>query len=180
MNDCLLAVDLFGDFAHEDGDRLLRSLRARRAGLHDAVSGARREGLPLVYANDTHGIWDGDAGALVRRALEGPGGHVLRNVVPREGEAFVVKPRYSAFDLTPLELVLAQLEIDRVLLIGTATEMCVTQTAIDARERGLKVTVVTEACATVDEHDEQIALEYLRSVTGTRLAGTLSDALSAR
>ena len=177
MRDCLLAVDLFSDFSHEDGNRLLESLRERAAGLTQAVESARARSVPLVYANDTFGSWDGDSRRLVRRALEGPGGEVLAAVAPKDDDAFVVKPRYSAFDLTPLELVLADLEADRLLLVGTATEMCVTQTAIDARERGYKVTVITDACASVDSELEQTALRYLADVTGTWLAASIEEAV---
>jgi nicotinamidase-related amidase len=179
VNDCLLAVDLFSEFDHADGDRLLRSLRDRRAGLEEAFAHARARAIPVVYANDTFGVWDGDVAALVRRALDGPGGDVLRALTPREGEAFLVKPRYSAFDLTPLELVLAELEAERLLLVGTATEMCVAQTAIDARERGFKVTVVRGACVTVDERNEATALEYLEAITGSRLAATFEQAVDS-
>jgi nicotinamidase-related amidase len=176
VNDCLLAVDLFGDFAHDDGARLLRSLRERLDGFRGALGSARERGIPVLFANDTRGVWDGDARGLVERALAGPAGDELRLLVPQPRESFLVKPRYSAFDLTPLRLVLEQLQIERVLLVGMATEMCVAQTAIDARERGFKVTVVTGACATVDERMEAIALEYLEAVTGTKLAATVDDA----
>jgi nicotinamidase-related amidase len=175
VNDCLLAVDLFGDFAHDDGVRLLGSLRDRQDGFTGAFEGARRRGVPVLFANDTHGVWDGDARGLIERALAGPGGDVLKALAPRPGESFIVKPRYSAFDLTPLTLVLEHLGVDRILLVGMATEMCVTQTAIDARERGFKVTVLTGACATTDERIEATALEYLEAVTGTKLAATIED-----
>jgi nicotinamidase-related amidase len=180
VNDCLLLVDVFSTFDHADGRRLLTSLRERRQGFADALAGARERALPVLFANDTFGVWDGDVRALVGRALEGPGGDVLRELEPRPGEAFLVKPRYSAFDLTPLELVLGQLEVERLLLGGIATEMCVAQTAIDARERELKVTVVTGACATVDEENERTALAYLEAITGSRLAATFEDALASR
>ena len=177
MRDCLLAVDLFSDFSHEDGDRLLASLRERASGLVHAVEKARARSLPIVYANDTFGVWNGDANALVRRALDGPGGEVLATVAPHDDDAFIAKPRYSAFDLTPLELVLAELEVERLLLVGTATEMCVTQTAIDARECGYKVTVITGACATVDPALERTSLSYLADVTGTWLVSSIDEAL---
>jgi nicotinamidase-related amidase len=178
VTDCLLAVDLFSDFAFEGGNRLLDSMVRRRAGIAGAIAAARDERLPIVFANDTHGTWDGDAGSLVSRALDGPGGDVLGDLVPRDGDAFLVKPRYSAFDLTPLPLVLDTLGIERILIMGTATEVCVAQTAIDARERGYKVTVVTDACATGDPEAERIALEYLERVSGTYLAATVPDALA--
>ena len=178
MRDCLLAVDLFTDFTHEDGNRLLESLRERASGLTQAVGLARERSLPLIYANDSFGVWNGDSAALVQRALAGPGGDVLAMVAPQDDDAFIVKPRYSAFDLTPLELVLSDLDAERILLLGMATEMCVAQTAIDARERGHKVTVITEACASVDPELEQTALRYLTEVTGTWLAASIEEAVA--
>jgi nicotinamidase-related amidase len=126
----------------------------------------------VIYANDNEGVWDGDAARLVRHAVdEGLGGELVAAVAPQEGDRFVVKPRYSAFDHTPLDIILRELEIERILLAGTATEGCVVQTAIDAREKGFKVTVLTGACATNDPRLEQIALEYLDEVVGARLSG---------
>lgn len=166
MKDALLLVDVVNDFAHEDGDRLLESFRSRRDGFVAALERARRERLPVVYANDNFGVWDGDAPRLVRQALAGRGGELVEAIAPREGETFVVKPRYSAFDHTPLDLILAELEVERLLLCGMSTEGCVAQTTIDARELGFKATVLANACATVDERVEQVALEYLEKVAG--------------
>ena len=174
MRDALLLVDVINAFDHEDGPQLLESFRARHDGLVRALERARRDGVPVVYANDNVGVWDGDTPGLVRRAVEGAGGDLVSAIAPREGDLFVIKPRYSAFDHTPLELLLRELEIERLLLAGTATEMCVAQTAIAARERGFKVSVLVDACATVDGRMEEISLDYLENVVGARLerAGT--------
>jgi nicotinamidase-related amidase len=166
VRDALLIVDVFQDFEHEDGDSLLRSFRARQPALVRALGDARASGVPVVYANDSHGVWDGDAPRLVRTAAEGRGGSLLQALAPREGDRFVVKPRYSAFDHTPLEIILRHLDIERILLAGAATEMCVIQTAIDAKEEGFKVTILADACATADESIEQLAFEYAEKVVG--------------
>ncbi len=166
MRDALLLVDVVQGFEHEDAEELLASFRARHAGFVRALEQARSDGIPVVYANDNFGVWDGDAPRLVRQALEGPGGELVRRIAPREGETFVVKPRYSAFDHTPLDLILRELEVERVLLGGMSTEGCVAQTAIAARELGFKVSVLAEACASVDEQLERVALEYLEAVAG--------------
>ena len=170
MRDALLLVDVINDFRHDDGDRLLASFRQRHGGLVRALERARGAGVPVVYANDNRGVWDGDAPRLVREAVDGGrGGDLVAAVAPRAGDRFVVKPRYSGFDHTPLVLILRELAIERLLLAGTSTEGCVTQTAIDARELGFKISVVTDACATVDERVERVALEYLETVVGVRL-----------
>jgi nicotinamidase-related amidase len=137
-----------------------------------ALADARTRELPVLYANDNRGVWDGDAPRLLRQALEGRGGELVEAVAPEEDDTVVVKPRYSAFDHTPLELILRDLEIERILLAGNATEGCVVQTAIDGRELGFKISVLVDACASADERLEQIALVYLEDVVGARLVRT--------
>jgi nicotinamidase-related amidase len=171
MNDALLLVDLINTFEHEDGDDLLASFRQRHGGMVAALERAREQGIPVVYANDTEGIWDGDSRRLVREAIAGRGGDLMQPLAPRDGDRFVVKPRYSAFDHTPLVLILRELGVERLLLAGAATEMCVVQTAIDGRELGFKISVLADACATTDERLEALSFDYLAEVVGARVEG---------
>jgi nicotinamidase-related amidase len=167
----LLLVDVIQTFAHEDGDRLLASFRSRHPGLVRALAEARAADVPVVYANDDFGEWRGDASALVRRAVaDGRAGELVREIAPRERDRFVLKPRYSAFKHTPLDLLLRELGVELILLAGAATEMCVVQTAIDARDLDFKVTVLADACACVDERLERLALDYLEAVVGARIS----------
>ena len=168
MRDALLLVDVITTFEHEHGDRLLASFRERLPGIQQALDDARGRGIPVVYANDAQGRWS-DAPGLVREALAAAGGDVMREVAPRPGELFLLKPRYSAFDHTPLVILLQELEVERLLLAGAATERCLVQTAIDARELGFKVTILTDACATVDEELERLSFRYAEEVVGVRL-----------
>jgi nicotinamidase-related amidase len=170
MQDVVLAVDLLDDFRHANADALLASFRDRADGMRLTLAAARRRSVPIIYANDNRGIWDGDRHRLVQTALDGAGGEVLRSLAPEADDRFVVKPRYSAFDLTPLEPLLDGLRAERIVLLGSTTEMCVAQTAIDARERDLKVTVIVDACACVDATMERVALDYLEGVAGVMLA----------
>lgn len=175
IRDVLLVIDVIDDFGHEDGDRLLACFRARIGAMQQALTSARAAEVPVVYANDNRGIWDADRNRLLREAAEhGPGADVVVPLLPRHGERFVMKPRYSAFDLTPLPLLLTSLAAERLVLMGASSEMCVTQTAIDAREQGFKVTVLRDACACIDAELERVALAYLREVTGTFVVPTAS------
>jgi nicotinamidase-related amidase len=169
----LLLVDVIKDFEHEDGDRLLASFRRRHSGFADVVERARADGTTIVYANDTGGTWDSDsdAPALIRRAIEGKGGELVSAIAPRLEDIVVLKPRYSAFDETPLASLLKEQGIERLTLGGTATEMCVFQTVTDALRSRFEVTVRADACATVDERHEALALDYLEQVLGVRVIG---------
>ena len=164
--DVLVVVDVLNDFEHEDGDRLLESLRSRQAGLVDAIEGARAAGVPVVYVNDHLGDWSADRQTLLDRARDGKGGSLLAPAMPRPSEPLLIKPRYSALDHTALEVLLRELGAERILLAGGSTEACVVQSGIDARELGFKVTILTSACLTIDEEREAIALRYARDVAG--------------
>jgi nicotinamidase-related amidase len=169
QGDVLLGVDLFNDFNHEDGDRLLASFRERAPHMERALTAARAAGVAVVYVNDGHAHWDGDVRRLVGDALNGAGGDLLERLVPREGEPFLLKHRYSAFDHTSLAILLESLAAARVLLMGAATERCVVQTGIDARELGLKASIIEGACATADPELEEVALRYASRVGGIHI-----------
>jgi nicotinamidase-related amidase len=177
VKDALLVIDVVSEFEHDDGEKLLASFRARLHGLRDALTAARARRLPVVYVNDMHGRWDGDAPGLVRAAHDGRGGDVVAALAPEDGEPFLLKPRYSAFDHTALELLLRELDVERLLLAGGATEACIVQTGIDARELGFKVTILAAACATIDEELERVALRYAEDVAGIYVVAVATDAL---
>jgi nicotinamidase-related amidase len=181
VKDGLLIVDVFNTFDHEDGDDLRASFYERVPVMVEAIAAARSAEIPVVYVNDQLERWDADAPGLVRAALAvRPGGEVIAPLEPEPGDRFVLKPRYSAFDHTALALLLQELEIERILLIGSATEGCVVQTGIDAREAGFKVTIIADACATNDSGLAEVALRYAEEVGGMRIGDASSLASEMR
>lgn len=158
---------MFDDFEHDEDGRLLESFRARGATMAQAIEQAREAGVPVIYVNDDRDRWDGDAPELARQAAEdGPGGDIVRELLPRPGDHVLLKHRYSAFDHTALELLLEACSTERLLVLGATTEGCVVQTALDAREHGLKATILADACATIDADLEATALRYAQDVGG--------------
>jgi nicotinamidase/pyrazinamidase len=71
---------------------------------------------------------------------------------------------YSGFDESPLEELLRSRAIDRVTIVGLATDYCVKNTALDALRHGFEVTVDSGAVRGVDvsEGDSEKALEEVR------------------
>lgn len=173
MRDALIVIDVVDLFEHADGERLLASYRGRLGDLRDALAAARAQRVPVIYVNDHHGRWDGDGPGLVAAARKGLGADVVGPLAPNSGEPFLFKSRYSIFDHTLLELLLRELEIDRLLLMGGTVEGCVVQSGIDARELGFKVSIIESACTTIDEELERLALRYAREVAGIRTVARL-------
>lgn len=176
--DALLVIDAVDLFDHKDADDLLRSFRSRLQDLEATIAAARARGVPVVYVNDHHGRWDGDAPGLIETACSGPGSDVVPAVRPRAGEPFLFKARYSAFDHTLLEILLAELGAERLILVGATTEGCVVQSGIDARELDFKVTIVANACASIDGELEELALRYARDVAGIQVVASVTELLA--
>jgi nicotinamidase-related amidase len=169
--DALLVVDVINDFRHDDGERLLASFRKRVSAMTEAIANARAASIPVIYVNDDHGLWNSNVPALIQKVLDSkPAPKIVESLVPFPEDPFLLKHRYSAFDHTPLDLLLEQLRIERLILIGAATEGCIVQTAIDAREHGLKATILADACATTDSTLEATALAYAAQVVGARIS----------
>jgi nicotinamidase-related amidase len=172
VTDALLLVDVLKDFRHEDGDALLESYRRRHSALVSLLEDARARDLPVVYANDRgrHAAPE----AVIREAIEeGKAGELVAEIAPADGEPVVLKDAYSAFEAAELRDVLAGLEIERILVAGAATEMCVFQTALDAQRAGFEVSVRGDASANVDDENERIALDYLERVLGLEVVRAL-------
>lgn len=170
QSDALVLIDVLADFGHEGGGALFTAFEKALPALCAAMGAARKASIPIVYANDDFGTWAGDRDAVLAEAKRrAPNAELLDAVAPGPEDAFLTKPRYSAFDHTPLDLLLEERGARRLLLAGTATEMCVAQTAIDAREAGYQATVLVRACASVDGHNASLALEYLERIAGARV-----------
>lgn len=165
----LVVVDVFDEFTHPSGGRLLADLRARAPDVAAALARARGCGWPVVYVNDAHG--EREPEALLRRALAGRGAAVVAPLAPRDGEPVLLKTRYSGFDGTALEETLERAGVRRVAVVGTVAEMCVEATAVDAAARGLETWVVGSAAASLDPRERREAFGNLAD-RGVRVAVT--------
>lgn len=80
----------------------------------------------------------------------------LPEVAPVGDEIIIDKTSAGTFNSTPIDQILRNLNVDRLLVTGIVTEGCVELTARDAADRGYYVTLVEDACASstrVAHHD---------------------------
>ncbi|MEO1227194.1 MAG: isochorismatase family cysteine hydrolase, partial [Pseudomonadota bacterium] len=79
-------------------------------------------------------------------------------VVPQGDELVVDKTSAGTFNSTPLDQILRNMGVDRLLVCGIVTEGCVELTARDAADRGYYVTLVEDACASSTRvaHDDAL------------------------
>jgi len=143
----LIVVDMLNPYEHEDAEKLTESVEGVLPALGDLRERAREAGLPVIYVNDNHGDWESSREPLVKAALDGARPDLIEPVVPREDDLFLAKTRHSIFYATPLEYILGQEDVDRIVLTGQVTEQCILYSALDAYIRHLEVVVPRDGVA---------------------------------
>ncbi|MBY0321160.1 MAG: cysteine hydrolase [Reyranella sp.] len=118
------------------GDEIVR----RIAGL---LARARAEGRPVVHVQH-----DGGPGHVLAKGSAGWPHHPL--VAPRPGEIVVEKRHSSSFHDTDLHRRLTDAGIDRLVIAGMQTEMCVDSACRGAVALGYRVVLVADGHTTWD------------------------------
>ncbi|KPM55544.1 isochorismatase [Frankia sp. CcI49] len=155
----LLVIDLQNDFATVGGSLYVAGGEEIVAGVNQEIAAAADAGSPVFYSQDWHppatphfvtdgGIWPPHcirdtpgadfhpgvviAGEVIRKGVDGADGY----------SAFSVRdPRSGERSATVLGQRLAAGAVTSVVVVGLAGDYCVLETALDAREQGLEVTV---------------------------------------
>jgi nicotinamidase-related amidase len=79
---------------------------------------------------------------------------VLDALKPQRGELVISKATRSAFSGTSLDHRMKMCGVDTVVVVGTATDVCVSSTARGAWDLGFKVILIDDATATFTEEDQ--------------------------
>ena len=164
----LVVVDVQNDFADPQGSLYVAGGERVVAAVNREVQRAQAGGALVVYTQDWHpestphferdgGIWPvhcvrdswgaefhlqlAVAGEVVRKGAGGEDGYSGFSVRdPRSGEQAA----------TPLEALLRAREIERVIVVGLATDYCVRETVLDAVRLGFDTVVLRDAIGGVD------------------------------
>ncbi len=79
---------------------------------------------------------------------------VLEELKPQRGELVIHKSTRSAFSGTSLDHRMRMAGIDTVVVVGVATDVCVSSTARGAWDLGYKVIMIDDATATFTKEDQ--------------------------
>ncbi len=77
---------------------------------------------------------------------------------PQPGDYTIIKPRWSAFFQTELDLILRRLGVRTVILAGTTTPNCIRTTCYDANALDYNVVVLSDCTSSQNEEIQQANL----------------------
>jgi nicotinamidase-related amidase len=129
----LLLIDI-QDFYFPGGKMPLVEPEAAAANARKILAAFRAEGEPVIH---------------VRHDAE-PGGSIHASVAPIEGEKVFTKSEVSCFNGTELLAYLKEIGVERLVIVGMQTHMCLEAATRAAHDLGFEVTVISDACATRD------------------------------
>lgn len=139
----------------------------------EALAWARAEKLPVI-----HVVHESRRPNATTFAPGSPALEIHPDARPAPGEPVVQKHLPGSFTGTPLEELLRAQGIERVLIAGFMTQMCVDTTARQAAHLGFQVTVLSDATAAMavkGPEGETIPAEQVHRTHLGSLSGFLAE-----
>lgn len=169
----VVVIDLQNDFCHSDGDMAKsgRDVSLMQQAAHNTqkfLPEVRKRKVPVLFVRARHNHWTNSPAWMRKRGekgsstcMEGEWGEDFFAVKPGEGEAVVVKHRYSAFIGTDLDLILRSQGIQTVILTGVGTNVCVESTARDGFQMDYDIVLLSDCTGSSTLESHKRALEVL-------------------
>lgn len=185
----LVIIDMQRDFLEPGGfgDALGNDVGLLRATIEPTAAvlkAARAAGMVVVHTREGHrpDLSDlspaklrrgnfptkiGDAGPMGRILVRGEDGHgIIPELAPIAGEPVIDKPGKGAFFATDLEAILRGRGIDRLIVAGVTTEVCVHTTVREANDRGFDCLVLSDCTGSYFPEFHASALAMIRAQGG--------------
>ena len=170
----LLLVDLQKAFCDPDGSmarqgRDIGAMHEAALRCSELAREARGLGVPVIWTRMAYRPDYLDGGRLVwelrpnlRRIgamrSDSADADLSGSVTTAASDVVIVKPRYSALYATALEAQLRALGVERVLVAGVTTSMCVETTVRDLSQRDYETHVIGDACGDFDAERHRASL----------------------
>lgn len=166
----MLVIDMERGFVDAQSAHCICTAKATVPACSKAMELARAKGIPVFLVNRIYRSNGSDVEATRyhswiqggRAMAPGSAGscsyEMPEGMEPKPGDYTVVKPRWSAFFQTELDLILRRLRIETVILLGTTTPNCVRTTCYDAVSLDYNVIILPECCSSQTEEIQQANL----------------------
>jgi nicotinamidase-related amidase len=160
---------MLNSYEHDDAEQLTKSVETIVDPLADLIARADDDDTEIIYVNDNYGDWNSSQEELAQRAMDGARPDLVEPLLAPDSADFVIKARHTIFYMTPLEYLLGQKDIDRVILTGQVTEQCILYSALDAYVRHFEVVVPRDGVAHIHENLATAALEMMERNMGAEI-----------
>jgi len=156
---------VYGKFGGEGAQKIIDNLKT-------FLNEAENNDIPIIFVEDSHTKKDPELDVWGEHAMEGSkGSERVRGLKDIDGVE-IKKGTFDAFYDTELESILKSKGIDKVILTGVSTDICVQNTAAGALYRGYEITVLKDCTAAISEDKHNDALQYMEEIFGARITNS--------
>jgi len=177
----------FGEMLGNDVSQLRRTIDPNRK----LLAAWRSAGLQVIHTREGHrpdladlppakkirGLSKtsiGDPGPMGRILIRGEPGHdIIPELYPLPGEPVIDKPGKGAFFATDLHAILQNRGIQRLVVTGVTTEVCVNTTVREANDRGYDCLVPEDCVGSYFPEFQEMGLKMIKAQGG--IFGWVSD-----
>ncbi len=172
----MIVIDMERGFIEPESVHCIRTAKATVPSCSRAMAMAREKGIPVFLVNRIYRA-DGSDVESTRYYAWVQGGKAMtpgstgvlsyempEGMEPQPGDYTLIKPRFSAFFQTELDLILRRLRVENVILIGTTTPNCIRTTCYDALCLDYDVVILPECCSSQTEEIQRVNLEDMERV----------------
>lgn len=172
----LIVIDMQNGFLDPASAQCIAGARATVPACAAVIADCRRRGIPVFFVTRVYRA-DGSDVEHTRYFSWLRGGKAMSPGCPEaisaampeefgfcEGDYHIIKPRFSAFFQTELDLMLRRLGIDTVILTGTTTPNCIRTTCYDALSMEYNVTVISDCTSSVTPEIQAANLLDMRNI----------------
>lgn len=150
MKTAVIVIDMVNDFV--TGALANKKAEAIIPPIQSLLDVARKKQIPIIYCSDAHQKDDNEFKVWPSHCIKGTDGAcIVKELAPQKDDIVLEKQTYSAFFNTALHETLQQLGVERLILCGVVTNICVRHTAADAFFYGYDTVVLKETTAAISD-----------------------------
>ena len=172
----LLVIDMENGFVHPEGGHWIRFAQSMVPNCVRAVELARAKGIPVFFVKRLYRADGSDVeltrypgwvagGRACRPASTGPNSaQAPEGLRPQPGDYTIIKPRWSAFFQTELDLILRRLDVRTVILTGTTTPNCIRATVFDAISLDYNTVLIEDCCSSITPEIQRVGMQCMAGI----------------
>ena len=172
----MIVIDMERGFLEPESAHCIRTAKATVPACSRAMAMAREKGIPVFLVNriyrangcdvesTRYHTWIAGGKAMTPGSTGLLSYEMPEGMEPQPGDYTLIKPRFSAFFQTELDLILRRLRAETVILIGTTTPNCIRTTCYDGISLDYNVVILPECCSSQTEEIQRVNMEDMERV----------------
>ena len=172
----MIVIDMERGFLEPESAHCIRTAKATVPACSRAMAMAREKGIPVFLVNriyrangcdvesTRYHTWIAGGKAMTPGSTGLLSYEMPEGMEPQPGDYTLIKPRFSAFFQTELDLILRRLRVETVILTGTTTPNCIRTTCYDAVSLDYNVVILPECCSAQTEEIQRVNMEDMERI----------------